>query len=92
MKRSKKEIGIALLEGLVEVILSLVFFGIGAFVVGLFGVKIDSLNVDGELLVLIGIAALFAIFGLVYVLVKWVGKKIESKRKGNNTTELKPYE
>ena len=42
MKKGKKKNGAVLLEGFAEIVLTLICFGIGAFIVSLFGVSLDS--------------------------------------------------
>ena len=85
MKKDKKKIGAVLLEGLLEglaeIVLTLICFGIGAFIVSLFGVSLDSPNIDGDLIILLGIVVPVVIFGAVYTLVQWFKKIIGSKRK-----------
>ncbi len=80
MKFDKKKLSEGLLEGLLEIILSLAFFGIGAFIVSLFGVKIDSPELDGDLIILLGILVFAAVFGGIYALVRYF-KKRTNKRK-----------
>lgn len=80
MKKDKNGIGAKLLEGLIELALALVCFGIGALVVSLFGVNLDSANMDAELVILLGIVVFVVIFGIVFALVQLL-KKIIRKRK-----------
>ena len=70
MKRTKKQIGLSLLEGLGELLLALFCFGIGAWIVSLFGV--DVLAIDSELLVLLGTAVFVVVLVAVYFLVQWI--------------------
>ena len=70
MKRTKKQIGMALLEGLGELLLALLCFGIGALIVSLLGV--DVFAIDFELLVLLGTAVFVGVFVAVYFLVQWI--------------------
>ena len=79
MKKDKKRIAEGLLEGLAELVLTLIFFGVGAYIVSLFGVDFNSPDVDHDLLVLLGIAALAVIVVIVYVLVRWIKKMIRNK-------------
>ena len=81
MKKDKKKNGAVLLEGLAEIVLTLICFGIGAFIVSLFGVNLESPNIDGDLIILLGIVVLVVIFGTVHTLVQWSKKIIGSKRK-----------
>ncbi|MBR4033051.1 MAG: hypothetical protein IKJ07_10025 [Clostridia bacterium] len=83
MKKDKKQIGFALLEILGEILITLVFFGIGALIINAFGVKLDSPNIDDDLIVLLGIVAFLLIFGAIYgirIFVKWVKKTIKRNR------------
>ena len=75
MKKDKKRIAEGLLEGLAELVLTLIFFGIGVCIVSLFGVDFNSPDVDHDLIVLLGIVAFFVIFVIAYALIRW-GKKI----------------
>ena len=70
MKRTKKQIGLSLLEGLGELLLTLLCFGIGALIVSLFGV--DIFAIDSDLLVLLGTAVFIAVFVAVYFLIQWI--------------------
>lgn len=83
MKKEKNEFKStfkeALWEGLLEILLTLVFFGIGALVVCAFGVKIDSARMDFELLVVLGMIVLFVAVGLVCALVHWLKRKRKDK-------------
>ena len=81
MKNNKKRIAEGLLEGLAELVLTLIFFGIGAYIVSLFGVDFNSPDVDHDLIVLLGIVAFFVIVGIVYALVQWIKKIIRARSK-----------
>ena len=81
MKKDKKKLKEAFFEGLLEIVLTLIFFGIGALVVSAFGVELDSPNIDYDLIILLGIVVLVVIFGTVHTLVQWFKKVIGSKRK-----------
>lgn len=75
MKRTKKEILTALLEGLCELALSLICFGIGALLLHLFGVDITSTDIDFDLIILIGVGIFLALFIGAYFLVQWITGK-----------------
>ena len=81
VKKEKKKLKEAFFEGLLEIILTLIFFGIGALVVSAIGVELDSPNIDFDLIVLLGIFVPVVVFGLVYALVQWLKKTIKSKQK-----------
>ena len=76
MKKSKKNTIWALLEGLGELVLILLSLGIGVFIVGLFGVDFESLNINYELIILLGLVVFFVIFGIICAFVQWIIKKI----------------
>ncbi|MBR6680113.1 MAG: hypothetical protein IKL59_02510 [Clostridia bacterium] len=80
MKKDKKKIGEALLEALGELVLMLIFFGIGILIMGLFGVELDSSGLDDELIILIGIIACAVIFAIIWIAVQWIKKIIRIKR------------
>lgn len=71
MKRGGK-IGEAVLEIIVELVLSLVFLVLGVLVAGLFGADSPIDTVDGDLLVLIGIGACTAVFAVIFIAVKLI--------------------
>lgn len=75
MKKSKNRIGETLSEAMCELLLTLLFFGIGALVVCLFGVNGDLLAMDFEWIVLIGLAVTALIFGVICLLVRRIKKK-----------------
>ena len=81
MKKDKKKIGEALLEALGELVLMLIFFGIGILIVRLFGVELDSSGLDDDLIILIGIIAFVVIFAIIWIMVQWIKKIIRNKRK-----------
>lgn len=76
MKKYKKE---KLIEAIVEIVLTLLCLGIGLFVVGMFGVDIESDNLDYDLITLFGLIIFFLTFGVICALVQWVKKKTKGK-------------
>ena len=74
----------ALCEGLLEIILTLIFFGIGALIISAFGIELDAPNIDFDLIVLLGIIVPAVALIFVFALVKWLKKIIKGKR--NSTT------
>jgi len=70
-----------LFEGLLEIVLTLIFFGIGALIVSAFGIKLDSPNIDFDLIILLGILVPVVVFGLVCTFVQWLKKIIKGKQK-----------
>ena len=81
MKKDKKKLKEAFFEGLLEIVLTLIFFCIGALIVSAFGVELDSPNIDFDLIVLLGIIVPVVVFGLVSALVQWLKKTIKGKQK-----------
>ena len=81
MKRDKKKLRLALLDALAELVLSLIFFGFGLLILRVFGVKFDALNMDGDLIMLLGIVVFVVIVAVVYALVRWGKKRRKEKRK-----------
>ena len=75
MKKDKKQVKETLFEILCELILTLIFFGIGMFIFSLIGVNWDSPDIDGDLVVLVGVVAFFAIIGISFSLIQWIKKK-----------------
>ena len=68
----KKRFGGALLEALLEIIVSIVALVIGALVLALFGVDFDSPNMDGDLLMLLGLVAVAAVVALITFILKGI--------------------
>ncbi len=79
MKKGKKKIGAVLLEGLGELVLTLLCLGIGVFIVGLFDVDFESPNIDYNLIILFGLVVFFVIFGVICALVQWIKKILRGK-------------
>lgn len=65
-----------------ELVIYLIFFGLGALVMGWFGVDIDADNVDGDLLCLVGIGV-FAVLGGVV----WVAEILKKKKKASDKSD-----
>ena len=81
MKKDKKKLKEAFFEGLLEIVLTLIFFGIGALIVSAFGVDLDSPNIDFDLIVLLGIIVPIVVFGLICTLVQWLKRITKGKQK-----------
>ncbi len=79
MKKDKQHIREALLEGVLEIVFTLLFFGIGAFIISLFGLDLDSPSIDFDLIVLIGIFVFFAALAAVCFLVTRIKKHLKKK-------------
>ena len=80
MKKDRKRFKDALLEGLLEFVLSLVCFGLGALIVALCGFGERIADMDFELIVLLGIVVALAVFAAVYALVQGVKKWVKAKK------------
>ena len=74
MKKYKASFVDALLDELVEIVIGLIAFGIGAVIVTLFGMDWDS-PIDSELIVLIGVAVPIVIAIVAMALAKHFKKK-----------------
>ena len=70
-------------EGIAELILTLVLFGIGYGIISLFGLKTE----DFDLTMLIGIVAIAVIFAAVYIVSKLFKKKKRKNVKENTDGE-----
>ena len=79
--KDKKKLKKAFFEGLLEIVLTLIFFGIGALIVSALGIKLDSPNIDFDLIILLGILVPVVVFGLVCTFVQWLKKIIKGKQK-----------
>lgn len=85
MKKDKKGFDwSALADGLGELIVVGIAFLIGAVIIGLLGYSIDSPSMDGDLIILIGLAALalpFVLVGIVAFCIKRIKKSNRKKKK-----------
>jgi len=86
MKKDRKNIGKALLEGLGEIALTLGCLVLGAAIVSLFGGDVNFSETDPDLLTLLGVVVSFPIFIVIYYVVQWIKKKVRSNKdeKDNN--------
>ncbi len=80
MKNGKKT-GKALIEGLLELAIVAILFGIGALVFYLFGVRIDSPQIDGDTIVLLGIVVLCVLVAIVSAIVRFIKSITQRKVK-----------
>ena len=69
-RQSKKE---ALLEALLEIVFAVVGLGIGFLIINLFGG--DAMEMEADLLILIGTAVVFALICFVLILIHFIKKK-----------------
>lgn len=81
MKNDKQRLREALLEGLLEIVLTLIFFGIGVLIIRLFGIPLDSPNMDGDLILLLGIVVFLVVMGTILALIQWFKKIPGGKHK-----------
>ena len=81
MKKKKMNNKEAFSEGIAELVITLIFFGIGALIISLLGIGIDSDNIDFDLICLIGIGTVFVISVIVSVVAKWIKKSTNKKDK-----------
>ena len=81
MKRDKKQVREALLEGLAEIVLTVIAFGIGTLILWLIGVDFKSSSISGDdgFVILIGITVPIALFIIIYNLVEWIKGKFGRK-------------
>ncbi len=70
------------LEAVGEFVLEIVLFGIGAVVLLLFGIELDSESLDGDIVTLIGIGVIIAVGLLIFCIARVIRK---TKSKGKNT-------
>lgn len=68
------------LDVILEIILYIVIFSIGALILWLFGVSLDSQYVDFETIVLIGIVVPILIFAISSALLKKIKKIFRNKK------------
>ena len=76
MKRTDKHTWMDLLEGLGEILLTVLCLGIGIFIIDLFGVDFESLDMDYDVIILIGLVVFFPVFGCASAFVEWIKKII----------------
>ena len=71
MKRLKEGCG----EAVVEILISLLLFGIGAVVLFSFGADMDAEWLDGDLMMLIGLGAVIIPAGIIFAVVHLIRKR-----------------
>lgn len=77
MKKQKPKFREAIIEALLELLVTLLCLGIGALILSLFGVDFSSPGLDWDLVVLLGCAVFIAVLVAVYALVQWIKNKKE---------------
>ena len=81
MKKEKRKIKEVLWETVCELLLALLFFGIGALILRAFGISRNNAAIDPELTVLIGFVAVAIPFLTAWFLVAWIKKRLKAPRK-----------
>ena len=83
MKSKKDAFKENLLEGILEIVFTVIFFGIGAVLVLLFGelfkLDLDVFSMDEDLIVILGIVAFFVICAIVALLVNIIKKRTKKQ-------------
>ncbi len=95
MKNKKQKLRAVLSEALGEILVTLICFGIGAGILALLGVHMDSDALDFDLIVLIGIVVPAVLFGVIAALVQCIKKAFGRKRKeteNENARKEDPYD
>lgn len=72
MKNFFKRFGLMWLDVLLELIVAVVFFGVGFLILKLFGVNVSALNMDEDIVVLIGVGAFVVVFVIAYAIIKFI--------------------
>lgn len=83
MKSKKDAFKENLLEGILEIVFTVIFFGVGAVLVHLFGelfkLDLDVFSMDEDLIVILGIVAFFVICAIVALLVNIIKKRTKKQ-------------
>ena len=88
-KKDAGKVGEALLEGLIEIILTFACFGVGALIFSILGIDLDSAGMSDDTIILIGIIAIVVIAIAVCSIVQLIKKKSRSKeRSGEGEKQL----
>ena len=80
MKSKKRKIREALVEALLEIVLTAICLALGALVLHLFGVDFSLWATDTDTLILTGVFAFFFVLFLVCIIVQWAKSIAKSKR------------
>ena len=83
MKRSKSERKEALMDALVELVVTVVLFGLGALVLTLFDIDLGA--VDGDGIMLIGVGMIAFLGGVVWVIEILKKKKKPSDKQDDDS-------
>lgn len=74
-KSSKEQLKEGVFEGAVEIVFTLIAFGIGALIFGLFGDEFEMSNIDPDLAILVGMLFIFALVAIIVFLIHLIKKK-----------------
>lgn len=88
MKPKKRKVREALVEALLEIVLTAICLALGALVLHLFGVDFSLWATDPDTLILIGVFAFFFVLLLVCIIVQWA-KFIAKNKRNNNQPKQK---
>lgn len=88
MKPKKRKIREALVEALLEIVLTAICLALGALVLHLFGVDFSLWETDPDTLILTGVFAFLFVLLLVCIIVQWA-KSIAKSKSNNNKPEQK---
>ena len=80
MKPKKRKVREALVEALLEIVLTAICLALGALVLHLFGVDFSMWETDPDTLILTGVFAFFFVLFLVCIIVQWAKSIAKSKR------------
>ena len=89
MKPKKRKIREALVEALLEIVLTAICLALGALVLHLFGVDFSMWQTDPDTLILTGVFAFFFVLLLVCIIVQWAKSVAKSKRNNNKSSKTK---
>ena len=89
MKPKKRKIREALVEALLEIVLTAICLALGTLVRHLFGVDFSMWETDPDTLILTGVFAFFFVLLLVCIIVQWAKSIAKSKRNNNTSSKTK---
>ena len=89
MKPKKRKIREALVEALLEIVLTAICLALGALVLHLFGVDFSLWETDPDTLILTGVFAFLFVLLLVCIIVQWAKSIAKSKSNNNKSSKTK---
>ncbi|MBR1954525.1 MAG: hypothetical protein IKC58_04895 [Clostridia bacterium] len=89
MKPKKRKIREALVEALLEIVLTAICLALGALVLHLFGVDFSTWGTDPDTLILTGVFAFLFVLALVFIIVQWAKSIAKSKSNNNKSSKTK---